>query len=162
MHSITLSFQQKMLISLLIFTENMYFRFFSEYSVCCRKLTVLLCVFADNVHFNSVLSPKTLTTIQKHGVMNTTLSFSPSFWHQRSDILHAFDENGDWYKILNIWMNLKKFKNFRCTVLCLVTIHDYVMQKKGSKQTMKISCMSQRMYRILFINSVSHHWWFFS
>ncbi len=57
---------------------------------------------------NLLFHQKTLKTIWKHTVAKATLNLTPHFQHQRSVILRAFGEKGEWSKTSNIWANLKK------------------------------------------------------
>ncbi len=113
-------YRQTRTVSLRVFAENVQFRFFSEYTINCRKRTVLPCIFANNDQFNSVLLQitRSLTPlfcqkrskrgIRKRTVTKPALSLTSCFQRQRSAMLRAFGKNGELSKTLN---NCANFKN---------------------------------------------------
>ncbi len=79
--------------------------------------------------FDSAFSPKTLKTIRKRTVTKTALNLTPRFRQQRSAMLLAFGENGEWSKTSNIWRIWTIFSKM-LGVHRFVSISDWKMQKK--------------------------------
>jgi hypothetical protein len=130
-HCFTPRFRRKRYVPLRFFAENrviplllwMCFRLPKAHSLTprfCQQLLVYLRTFAENAKFDSPFLPKTLKTIRKRTVTKTTQNFIPRFRRQRSVMLRAFGEIGEWSKISNIWANFKKlFENVDGTAFCV-------------------------------------------
>jgi hypothetical protein len=94
-------------------------QFYSAFSPTMISLTPLR-DFAENAKFDSAFSPRTLKTIRKRTVTKTALSLTLCFRRQRSTMLRAFGENGEWSKTLNISANFKNFfENVGRTAFCI-------------------------------------------
>ncbi len=129
-------YRRKHTVSLRVFGENATFH--SAYSPKSRNSVPSLSMLytAESAQFNSPFSPTTISLTprfrQKRGVWlpffaenaqnhPKTHSYEDnakfhSGRRQRSAMLRAFGEIGEWSKISNIWTNLKKiFENVECT-----------------------------------------------
>jgi hypothetical protein len=133
-------YRRKRTVSLRVFGEND--KFHSTYSLKTKNSASSLntIYIAESTQFYSAFSPTTISltprfcrkrevwltfslkplkTIRKRTDTKTALSLTSRFRRQRSAMLHAFGENVELLKILNICANFKNFfKNVGRTAFC--------------------------------------------